>query len=163
VQATEDRLRARYGRALDEPRPVRPGVVANLLDVRSIPRVLLAFAALLGLASLAHTVRSTTERHATDFSTLRAIGMTRWQRWQCSLAQAIALTAVALLVGVPLGLAAGRAAWEAVARAIDIVPAPVMPVVALTVVVAGSLLIATIASAVGRASLGRPAALVEAD
>jgi hypothetical protein len=31
------------------------------------------------------------------------------------------------------------------------------------VVVAGSLLIATIASAVGRAALGRPAALVEGD
>jgi ABC-type antimicrobial peptide transport system permease subunit len=163
VHAAEDRLRARYGGALDEPHPVKPAVVANLLDVRSIPRTLLAFAALLGLASLAHTVRSTTERHATDFATLRAIGMTRWQRWQCSLAQAIALAAVALLIGVPLGLAAGRATWEAVARAIDIVPSPVVPVVALTIVVAGSLLIATIASAVGRAALGRRALLVEAD
>jgi hypothetical protein len=88
--------------------------------------------------------------------------MTRWQRWQCSLAQAIALAAGALLLGVPLGVAAGRATWETVARAIDVVPAPVIPVLALTVVVVGALLVALIASTIGRAALGRRRLLLQA-
>jgi hypothetical protein len=146
VGATEDRLRGHFGRSVDSPRPVRPGAVANLVDIGAIPRLLLVFAALLGLAALAHTLRSTAARRADDFTTMRAVGMTRRQRWGCSLSQSIALAAAALLVGVPLGIAAGRAAWSSVARSIDVAPEPVSPAVALAAVVAGTVVVAIVAS-----------------
>lgn len=89
LDATEARLRDRFGGALSSPRPVPPGAVGNLVGIRSIPRVLLASAALLGRAALAHTIRSTRVRRTDDFTTLRAIGMTRRQRRGCSLSQSI--------------------------------------------------------------------------
>jgi predicted RNA binding protein YcfA (HicA-like mRNA interferase family) len=44
---------------------------------------------------------------------------------------ASAILAVAIVIGIPSGIAAGRWAWTAFANAIGVVPAPVVPAAAL--------------------------------
>jgi predicted lysophospholipase L1 biosynthesis ABC-type transport system permease subunit len=160
LSGIEDRLQRRFGGAVDNSHPVRPGAVGNLVGIRSIPRLLVLFTVLLVLAALAHAMRSGAERQVTDFATLRAIGMTRPQLWRCLLAESVALTAAALLAGVPLGIAAGRLVWSSVARSIEIVPEPWLPAAALAALVVGSLIASALAAAVGRRPLRPLAAII---
>jgi hypothetical protein len=150
IADTEARLRTQLGSALDQARPVRPGAVTNLAGLLSIPRLLVAFSAVLGLVVLAHAVRTAAERHAPDFATLRAIGMTRRQLWTCSLSQAVALVVAALVVGLPLGIASGRRTWSAVARSIDVAPDALVPAAAVATLAVGALLLAGVAGALVR-------------
>jgi hypothetical protein len=76
--------------------------------------------------------------------------MTGGQRWACSVVQAIAAATAALLVGIPLGIAAGRWTWTSVARAIDVAPDPVIPALAVLAVVGGALVIGAVASGATR-------------
>jgi len=125
--ASVDELGDERGESLAHPRPSRPGVVGNLVGIQAMPRLLLVFAALLGLAAVVHALRSTVDRRATDLWTLRALGMTRGSLRVCTVVHAVVLAVVALAVGAPLGLAAGRAAWGAVATSISVAADPLVP------------------------------------
>ena len=57
-------------------------------------------------------------------------------RWQ-----ALAVVTLAVLVGVPLGLLLGRAAWTAVADATGVIDHVTVPVATLALVVVGTLLV----------------------
>ena len=93
---------------------------------QSSPRVLV-FAA---LASLALTLGSSVRRRRHDLALLKTLGFTRRQlastvRWQASVT-----VVVGLVVGVPLGVIAGRWLWEVFARDLDVVPEPSTPFIA---------------------------------
>ncbi len=89
--------------------------VIELRQVRRLPILLGGFLALLAIAAVAHALATAVRRRATDLAVLRALGMTRWQcRWVV-VTQATVLAVVGLAFGVPLGLAAGRTVWRAVA------------------------------------------------
>ncbi len=156
VPATIARLQEDFGEALLEPLPVRPGSVRNLAGVQSIPRALLVFFALLSVASLAHAVRSTVVRGRAHFATLRAVGMTRRQRWYCSLTQSLTFAAVAAVIGVPLGLAAGRATWTAVAHATPVAGDPLVPTAAIALMIAGAMAAAVAVAAAARWATPQP-------
>jgi hypothetical protein len=63
--------------------------------------------------------------------------------WQSS-----TLALVAGLLGVPVGIAAGRALWEVFAERLGVPPRPVTPVVAIAVLVPLLLLLANVVAAV---------------
>jgi ABC-type antimicrobial peptide transport system permease subunit len=56
--------------------------------------------------------------------------------------------AVALVVGVPLGVAAGRIAWRAFADQLGVLTSPSTPVLWLVATVLGGVVIAVLAAAV---------------
>ncbi len=93
----------------------RPEDLVDLARGGGLSFVLAALLALLSIALLVHalvtSVRSSRRFHAT----LRAIGLTRRQSQWIVLSQAFALAGLAALIGIPLGLAAGRIAWSAYA------------------------------------------------
>lgn len=62
--------------------------------------------------------------------------------------QATATIVVGLLVGIPLGIVAGRELWTAFADQLDVVSNTSVPTVLLVVVTAAGLLIANLAAAV---------------
>ena len=62
-------------------------------------------------------------------------------------------------VGVPAGVAAGRALWQLFAAQIDVVPYPSVPLRAVALVIAGALALAALVALIpGRAAGRTPAA-----
>jgi putative ABC transport system permease protein len=100
--------------------PVPPGGVGNLLGVRALPRWLAAFVVVLGLGSLAHVLATTLGRRRHELATLRSLGLTPRQTVGCIVWQAVTIAAAGLVIGIPIGLIAGRAAWWAVADPIGV-------------------------------------------
>jgi hypothetical protein len=110
-----------YGDSVSgESLPAQPGEVSNLTGVRSLPRWLAAFVAVLGIASLGHVLLTTLWRRQRELATLRSLGLTPRQTLSCIVWQATTITVVGLVIGVPLGLIAGNAAWSAVADPIGV-------------------------------------------
>jgi hypothetical protein len=72
--------------------------------------------------------------------------MTRRQIRQCCTVCALTIIAVALGVGVPLGLALGRLTWRAVAGSLDVASDPFTSVAALGLVVVVAVLVSVLAA-----------------
>ena len=77
--------------------------------------------------------------------TLKALGMTRRQGWAAVAWQTTLTLLIAVLVGAPLGVAAGRAGWRGFADSLGVVPSTEIPLLTLiagllALVVAGNLL-----------------------
>ena len=104
---------------------LRPAEIVNASDIGASPTILAAVLVFAALASLALTLGSSVRRRRHDLALLKTLGFTRRQlaatvRWQAS------VTVVAgLVVGVPLGVIAGRWLWDVFARDLDVVPDPV--------------------------------------
>jgi ABC-type antimicrobial peptide transport system permease subunit len=127
--------------------PVRPAEIANAASMRAVPLVvggLLATAAAMGFwLALMASVRA----RRRSLGVLRALGFTGGQLRTSVRAQALAVTAAALLVGVPLGIVVGRLAWRSFAARLGVVTDPSVPLVVIASVVAGWLLMALAAGA----------------
>ncbi|HEX6755983.1 MAG TPA: FtsX-like permease family protein [Mycobacteriales bacterium] len=104
-----------------------PAQVARIREVAALPLALGAFLALLAVGATGHSLATAVRRRRHDLAVLRALGMTRRQGRIVVLAQAGTLAAVGLLLGAPLGVAAGRLLWRVVA---DTTPLSYVPPVA---------------------------------
>jgi hypothetical protein len=145
--------------------PAPPGEVANLSGIRSLPRWLATFVALLGIASLGHVLLTTSWRRRTELATLRSLGLTPRQTLSCIVWQAVTITLVGLVIGVPLGIAAGDAAWFVVADPIGIATDASRPLLAFGTTGLAALAVAALVALVPgwRASRPRPAESLRAE
>lgn len=85
-------------------------------------------------ATLAHLVVSVVRRRRRDLALCAAMGMPRRQVLRAVVIQALLVANVALVVGLPVGLAAGRWAWRSFASDLGVVDTLRLPVAALVVV-----------------------------
>ena len=138
-------------------RVLTPTDIATYNRIRSTPLLLAAMLALLGVGSLAHALISAVRRRARDLAVLKTLGFVRRQVWAAVAWQATTLVAVALALGVPLGVAAGRWAWELFADQVGVVDEPIVPVLALLLAVPAAVLLANLLAAIP----GRVAARVQ--
>ena len=83
----------------------RPNSVVNYARIDGTPEVLAGILALLGLAVLAQFAMDSARRRRRDFAVLRTLGLLRGQLIAITAWQAAAMTGLALLVGLPLGVA----------------------------------------------------------
>jgi ABC-type lipoprotein release transport system permease subunit len=100
------------------------------------------------LASLALALGSSVRRRRRDLALLKTFGFTRRQLAATVCWQAIATVAAGLLVGVPLGIVAGRWLWNLFARELDVVPEPTTPVLLILAISALALLVGILAAAI---------------
>ncbi len=136
---------------------------AQVLDLRRMGGLPLAIA--LGVAAaavlaLALTIIASVRQRRRELALLKSLGMRRGQLRAVVVSQASTILVVAIVIGIPLGIAAGRWAWTGFASAIGVVPAPVVPATALAVGVlallaVGNLLASWPASIAARTSAGR--------
>lgn len=128
-------------------RAVRPPEIVDADAVRRVPLVvggLLAAAAVLGLVTaIVVSVRS----RRRELGILRALGFTSPQLRTSVRVQALATMAIAVAVGVPAGLGAGRLAWRSFASRLGIVTAPTMPWAWILGTIAAALVVALLAAA----------------
>ena len=122
----------------------RPAEIADYQSMGTAP-VILAGALVLGaLSSLLLTLMSSVRRRRRDLALLKTLGFTRRQLSATVAWQSTAAIAVGAIVGVPLGIALGRALWDLFARQISVVPQPTVPALTVVLIVAGALVTANL-------------------
>jgi hypothetical protein len=144
---------------------VRAAAVRNAEQMGGQPLTLALGLAVAAVLSLTLTILTAVRRRRQELALLKALGMTRRQvraiiSWQTTLTLGIAMVA-----GVPLGIAAGRWAWGTFAGSLGVSPVTVVPVALLAVggvllVLAGNLLAAVPAVVATRTE---PAAALRAE
>ena len=119
----------------------------------------------LAMLTIAHLLLTSVRRHGRELSVLRALGFTPRQVRATVGWMAVTFAAVAVAVGVPLGIAGGRLAWGAFTGQLGIVPVTVIPagwVAALAAAVI-ALSVAVAAVPARSAARARPAAVLRAE
>ena len=127
---------------------LRPQLASSVLNAQQLDGQPLALAVGLATAaglSLAMTVLVDVRRRRREFAVLKALGMTRRQIWAAVAWQTTLTLLIAVLIGAPLGIAAGRAGWRGFADSLGVVPFTEIPLLTLiagllALVVAGNLL-----------------------
>jgi putative ABC transport system permease protein len=130
----------------------RPARIMNIARVRSVPQIIVGLTALLMVFVLAHSLATVASRRRHDLSVLRALGMRPGQARHVMWWNGALLAMIAAVIGLPLGVIAGRVTWHAITNSIDSVFSPQIPWTALAVLGAGQLAVAV---AIGAASARR--------
>jgi ABC-type lipoprotein release transport system permease subunit len=94
---------------------------------------------LLGAGTAVHLFVTTVRRRRRDLAVLKAVGYTRGQVAGTVVAQASILAGLALLVGIPLGVVAGRWFWFVTANWLGIAQQVALPLAMLAAVAIVSL------------------------
>jgi putative ABC transport system permease protein len=146
-------------------RSQRPGDLENYARVRGTPLVLAALLAVMAVAALANTLVSSIRRRRRDLAILKTLGFLGHQVSATTAWQATTLVAAALLVGLPLGVAAGRATWLAFARQLGVAEDVRTPVPAALLAVPVTFVIANLIAAIPAlaAARTRPAAVLRTE
>jgi FtsX-like permease family len=157
------RLRRDFGPTVLRGLP--PNEVENLRRVSDLPVLLAVLLALLGAATLGHLLVTVIRRRRRDLGVLTTIGFVRAQVAATVAWQATTLAAVALLVGLPLGVVAGRWAWVVVNKGLGSLAGPVTPTIALLVAVPVTVLVANLVAALPAraAAATRPAVVLRSE
>jgi len=142
--AAEEELDELAGDLLLEP--VLPNAVFDIQRIRSLPVLLAALLALLAVAALVHSLVSTVRSSRRDLAMLRALGFVRRQLTATTAAMALWFVALALVIGLPLGVVVGRVAWSALDRLLGAGSAPSVPVVLLLCIVPATVAVAGLAA-----------------
>ena len=137
-----------------------PAEIVNYQSTGATPVVLAAGLALGATAALALTLIASVRRRRRDLALLKTLGFTTRQLAVTIAWQASVIAAIAVIIGVPLGIVGGRQLWIVFARSINAVPQPTVPT-SLLLVAVGALILANIVAAIpARIAARTPAALV---
>lgn len=128
--------------------PVRPAEVVNVRSMRSVPLLVGALLATSAAIGLTVAVLTSVRARRRDLAVLRALGFTGRQVRRAVRAQVVTTMLAALVVGVPLGVAAGRVTWRAFASQLGVATAPAMPGAAVAATIVGALVLAVVVAAV---------------
>jgi hypothetical protein len=143
----------------------RPASITSLTRIANVPLLLSGLLALLAVGTLAHTLVSATRRRRRDLAILKTLGFVRQQVRGTLTWQATTVAAVALLIGLPTGIAAGRWGWRIFAGQLGVLPDPVVPSLTIFIAVPVALFLANMVAALpGRAAARtQPAPLLRSE
>jgi hypothetical protein len=126
----------------------KPAEIANYGRLRTTPLVLAGVLAALAVATVTHALVAAVRRRRRDFAILKTLGFARRQVSATVAWQASTVLVIAVLVGLPLGVAAGRWAWALVARQLGTASEPETPLRAVLLAIPAGLLLANVVAAV---------------
>jgi ABC-type lipoprotein release transport system permease subunit len=132
----------------------RPAEIVNYRTMGDTPALLGAALAVGAVVALGLTLFASVRRRQRDLALLKTLGFTRRQlaatvAWQASIAAILGV-----IIGVPLGIVIGRELWNRFASALHVVPRPTVPVLTITLIAIGALVLANLVAAIS----GRQAA-----
>ena len=110
-------------------------------SVDAAPAVIAGLMALVAAITLLHALLTTAQRGRRTLALLRTLGFTGTQLQATVAWHALLLVGAAVVVGLPLGIVAGRWAWILFAQELGVVARSLVPEVALAVA-AGAVLVA---------------------
>ena len=123
------------------------GDAANLQRVINLPFVLAGLLALLSAATLVHILLTAVRRRARDLAILRTLGFVGSQVRAAVAWQATTLVLLALIVGIPLGIAAGRWSWTTFTNQLGYVPEPSVRLAPILLTIPAALLLGNLIAA----------------
>ncbi len=126
----------------------RPAEIVNYRTMGNTPALLGAALAAGAVVALGLTLLASVRRRRRELALLKTLGFTRRQlaatvAWQASVA-----VAIGVLIGVPLGIVAGRALWDQFANALHVVPEPTVPTLAIVLIAVGAIVLANLVAAI---------------
>jgi ABC-type antimicrobial peptide transport system permease subunit len=137
----------------------RPNTVNNYAAIDATPAVLAAVLALLGLGVLAQFTVSAARRSRREYAILKVLGLARRDLRSIAFWQAGTVAIAALAVGVPLGIAAGRVAWQLFAGQAGLPPDTLTPLSVLWMIPATAGAALLVAAPVARSVARLPASV----
>jgi putative ABC transport system permease protein len=129
------------GSNLQASRVPEPSDIAALRRLRATPIVLAALLVILIAATVVHALVLAIRRRRHDVAVLQCVGMRPGQIVRSSLWQATTIAALAVVVGVPVGVIVGRWSWTVLADVLGVFQQPTVPV-SIVVAVAVAVLVA---------------------
>jgi ABC-type lipoprotein release transport system permease subunit len=130
-----------------------PVDVVNFGRASSTPFLLAAVLAVFAAGTLVHVLVTAIRRRRRDFAILKTLGFNRRQVRTAVAVQSSTTVAIAMIIGLPLGIVAGRWLWSLRADELGIVNEPSLPWLALGLVVLAALVLAVgIAGIAGRSA-----------
>jgi predicted lysophospholipase L1 biosynthesis ABC-type transport system permease subunit len=127
----------RFDTKSDQPPP--PGAVANLLQTPPILAWLGGFFVVTAIVAVVVAAARRGRQHRRETSVLRSIGFTSRDDLVATTVEALVLGAIQVIVGIAVGVVAGRAAWRLATRDLGVVDAPsslLVPIIGFLVLVA---------------------------
>ena len=106
--------------------PIPPPEVRDLRGVNDLPLALALLVALLATGTVTHTLLTSVRRRRRELAIFKTVGFVTRQVRATVAWQATAIAASSLIIGLPLGIAAGRWAWILFATQVAIEPVPVI-------------------------------------
>jgi hypothetical protein len=164
--ADRDAALRRLALIFDSPSmAARPTDVGDFGGVEALPLLIAAVFTAAAAAALAHALVTSVRRRRRDLAVLKTLGFTRGQVIAAVASQATTIAAIGLLIGLPLGLAVGRFAWNVFAEDLGVVPEAVTPVELTALVVPAAILLANLIAALPARSAAhtRPALVLRAE
>jgi hypothetical protein len=145
--------------------PQNDVVIASFGSAQRIPLALSGLLALAAIGTLVHVLVTSIRRRRRDLAVLKTLGFVRRQVSATVAWQATTLASIALLIGLPLGVAVGRWGWTVFADAIGVLPVPVVDLPPLLIAIPVTLLLANLIALIpGRlAAASRPAAIFRSE
>jgi hypothetical protein len=151
---------ANFGVAL-QTTALRPAEIVNYRSVGTTPAILGACLAAGAVSALMLTLVASVRRRRREMAMLKTLGFTGRQLASSVAWQAVIAVGIGTLIGVPLGVVFGRWLWDLFAEQIQAVPAPTVPLMDISAICLGALLLALLVSAVPRRIAARtPTALL---
>ena len=152
-----------YPSQVNFPRP--PTDLVNFGEAVNFPLIFGLVVVLFGVATLLHMLLSSLNRRRQEMGLLKSLGFVRRQIALSVSWQTTTVAAIGIVLGVPLGIAAGRLVWDAFASNLGVVAVPVVTAWVVAVIALGTLVVANLL-AVGPAlvaSRTRAASLLKAE
>ena len=141
--------------AVRELTPVRPEELDRLAEVRSLPWLLAALLGVLAIATMTSMLIVSVRRQRRDLAVLRAVGIAGGGIRRIVSVQSLVVSAMGLVVGVPLGIVIGRVAWISVARGLGVVVHTSVPVLWLLAIVVAVIAVDLVSSLLPARSAAR--------
>ncbi|HEY3941661.1 MAG TPA: FtsX-like permease family protein [Acidimicrobiales bacterium] len=123
-----------------------PAQIVNYQSMGAIPVLLAGSLAAAAVVALGLTLVASVRRRERELALFKTLGFTGRQISTAIAVQSTSFGIVGALVGIPLGIVAGRWLWVLFARGIYAVPVPTVPVVAVIAVGAAALVLANLAA-----------------
>src|SRR5207244_580105 len=144
VQRLKD---ATGGRAFAVISTQRVGAVRGVQRISAAPWFLGGVLGFLAVGTLAHALLLTIRRRRKDLAILKTLGFAGRQVRATVAWLAVAIVAPALLLGLPLGVAAGWLGWRFFARYLAVVPEPIAPAAGILLVAVAVVAVTTVIAA----------------
>ncbi|MDQ1510384.1 MAG: putative transport system permease protein, partial [Actinomycetota bacterium] len=123
---------------------VRPPDIENLQRVSNLPTLLAILFALIAVLTIGNALVSSVRRRGRELAVLRTLGFVRRQISAILAWQATTVAIIAIVIGLPLGIAVGRWTWMLVTRRLGLPDDSIVPAGLLTLVALIALLVANL-------------------
>lgn len=143
----------------------QPADIQSLARLRSLPLLLAGVLVALVAATVVHAMVVAVRTRRRDLAVIQGLGATGHQIRMIGVWQGVTVGSAALVFGIPLGVIAGRWFWVILAEAFGTIAEPVVPLVALILLVPAVILSAAALGLVPvQRSLGRqPAEVLQSE